>query len=109
MQCLKQPDGSNLCGFFVCEYLRACRRYKSSYRQLKDSKNKFTRVLQKATDEMRFRRTVADICKFVLYMAVHEDQPYFNRDSELGLSLEFGPLRRWEELGLTDYLHPVNI
>ena len=98
-----------MCGFFVCEYLRACKRYKSSYRQLKDSRNKFTGIIQKATDEMRFRRTVADICKFVLDMVVHEGQTYFNVDSELGMFPEFAPLRRWEELGLKDYLHPVNI
>ena len=97
-------------GFFVCEYLRACKKYSSGYRQFKEAKQFWYGIVEKATDEMRFRRTVGDISKFVLDQVVHEVQPFFLADSELGMLPEFEPLRKWDTMlrdELRDYKHPV--
>ena len=39
VQCAKQPFGSVVCGFYVCEYIRACGKFKGNWRQLKKSMN----------------------------------------------------------------------
>jgi len=99
-----------LCGFFVCEYLRACRKYPGSYKELKEARDHWHGIVEKATDENRFKRTVGDICKFIMDQVVHEGQPYFLTGTEYATEPQYEPLRKWDSLlrdELRDYQHPV--
>ena len=103
MQCAKQPYGSILCGFNVCEYLRTCNRFSSSWRQLKKAQGWWRR---KKVDQ-NFRQTVADICKFVIEWA-HEGRSFFNKENELAKDPKFERVRNWSTmLEIKDYLLPA--
>jgi hypothetical protein len=78
VQCAKQPYGSILCGFHVCEYLRTCSRFSSSRQQLKKAQGWWQR--EKVNQD--FRQTVVDICKFVTESA-HEGNMFFNKEGNL--------------------------
>jgi hypothetical protein len=104
VQCSKQPHGSVLCGFYVCEYLRACGKFSTSYRQLKKSLNWWEK--EKITHQT-ITGTVRDICKFIMDSCVHEGGAFFNKDSELGMLEEYKKLRNWTTmLRIQDYKCP---
>jgi hypothetical protein len=63
VQCAKQPLGSQTCGFYTCEYLRACKTYSSSWRQLKKGLEWWDK---ERINQHNFKQTRADICKFAL-------------------------------------------
>jgi hypothetical protein len=106
VQCHKQPYGSNLCGFYVCEYLRACKRFNSSYRQLKKD-IKWWQSEEKMNHH-NLSRTVADICKFVTDQCVHEGQQFFDETGPLALEDKFEDLRKWSSrLRMRDYSIPT--
>ena len=84
VQCAQQPYGSVLCGFYVCEYLRTCSRFSSSWRQLKKAQDWWR--MEKVDQDIR--QTVADICKFVIE-STHEGNTFFNQESELARDPKF--------------------
>jgi hypothetical protein len=103
MQCAKQPYGSVLCGFYVCEYLRTCTRFSTSWRQLKKAQGWWRR--EKV--DQNFRQTVADICKFVTE-ATHEARTFFNPKGELATNPKFEKVRNWSNmLEIKDYVLPA--
>ena len=92
MQCAKQPVGSQTCGFYVCEYLRECKQYSSSWRVLKNGLNWWRDV---QSTQHSFKQTKADICKFVLDKCVLEGGTFFNENSPLAILPEYERLRKW--------------
>jgi hypothetical protein len=81
MQCAKQPEGSLLCGYYACEYLRACGSSHHSWRRLKKSQNWWRK---EKVDSKNITQTVADICKFVTDECCEVGGKFFNAESELG-------------------------
>ena len=103
MQCAKQLEGSVLCGYYACEYLRACGKFNNSWRQLQ----KFQSWWENETiDQRTITQTVADICKFVTDQCCHVDGQYTG--SELAREEKFEKLRNWRTNGLVmnDYMLP---
>jgi hypothetical protein len=105
MQCAKQPIGSVTCGFYACEYLRACGRYSSSWRQLKKSKNWWEK---ENIGEKNFDQTISDICKFLLEQCCDEQGNFFYAKSQLGTDPRLEKLRQWRsgQLNMNDYKLP---
>ena len=62
MQCAKQPEGSLLCGYYTCDYLRCRGEYSRSWRQLKKS---LAWWRMRKVDKKIINQTIVDICKFV--------------------------------------------
>ena len=89
VQCAKQPYGSVSYGFYVCEYLRTCNRYRSSWRQLKNAQGWW----EKKKVDPQFRQTVADIYKFVTE-ATHEGRTFFNKEGQSSRESETGATRK---------------
>jgi hypothetical protein len=87
VQCAKQPPRTILCGYYVCEYLRAC---SSSRNQGWWRKEK--------VDHRNFTRTVADICKFVTHSCMHVGQTFFNEESELATTEKYEKIKNWSTL-----------
>jgi len=105
MQCSKKPEGSLLCGYYTCEYLRACGRFSKSWRQLKKSQSWWER---ERIDHRTITQTVADICKFVTDECCHVGGTFFNNKSELGMAEKYVKLRHWRsnDLDMNDYKLP---
>jgi hypothetical protein len=105
MQCAKQPEGSVFCGYYTCEYLRACGRYSKSWRQLKKSQWWWER---EKIDHKTITRTVGDICKFVTDECCHVGGTFFYEESELGTEEKYVNLRHWRSnaIDMTDYKLP---
>ena len=101
MQCAKQPEGSVLCGHYACAYLRACKSYSQSWRQLKKSVGWWKR---KRVDNSAITQTVADICKVVTDECCYVDRKFFNDESELGTEEKYLKLRNWRTyIDMNDY------
>jgi hypothetical protein len=102
VQCAKQPYGSILCGFHVCEYLRTCSRFSSSRQQLKKAQGWW----QREKVDQDFRQTVVDICKFVTESA-HEGNMFFNKEGDLARDPKFERIKNWStQLRISDYILP---
>jgi hypothetical protein len=101
MKCAKQPEGSVLCGYYTCEYLRAYERFSKSWRQLKKSQRWWER---EKIDHKTITRIVGDICKFVMDECCHVGGTFFYDESELGTE-KYVNLRhrRSDALDMTDY------
>jgi hypothetical protein len=89
MQCAKQPEGSVLCGYYACEYLRVCGSYSHSWWQLKKSLKWWRK---EKVDSTNITQTITDICKFVTDECCHVGGSFFYVDSELGME-KFEKLR----------------
>jgi len=96
LQCAKQPPGTVLCGYYVCEYLRACNKHNQSWRQLKKGIDWWQK--EQNTNHHNFDQTVADLCKFVTDQVAHEGKPFFNELSPLGQLPEYEKLRKWSTM-----------
>ena len=92
MQCAKQLDGSVLCGYYACDYLRRRREYSCSWRQLKKSTGWWRR---QKVDKTIIKYTISDICKFVTDECCSVDGKVFNHESELATELKYKSLRNW--------------
>jgi hypothetical protein len=107
VQCAKQPLGSQICGFYTCEYLRACKTYNSSWWQLKKGLEWWHK---EQTNQHNFKQTRADICKFVLDKCVLQGEPFFDSNSPLGEepNCKYEKLRNWPRmLRLEDYAYDM--
>jgi hypothetical protein len=103
VQCTKQSYGSVLCGFFVCEYLRMCTRFSSSWRQLKKAQGWW----KKEKVDKSFKQTVADIRKFV-HEAALEGKAFFDTDGDLATNPGYQKIRNWAtQLHIKDYVLPT--
>lgn len=104
MQCAKQPYGSLLCGFYACEFLRACSKYSTSWRQLKKSQQYWEK---KKVDEKNHTQTVAEICKCIMDDCVDAEGKFFYAESELGSAEKYEKLCNWRTmLNMKDYTLP---
>lgn len=102
--CAKQPEGSLLCGYYTCEYLRACEGYSHSWRQLKKSIGWWRR---ERVDHATITQTVSNICKFVTDECCHVEGTFFYAESELAMEDKFVKLRNWRtDLDMCDYKLP---
>lgn len=103
MQCAKQPFGSNMCGFYCCEHLRANIKYCSSWNQLKNA-------VECRNHDMRdpeFKQLVADICKSIMDDVVDVDGKWFDVHSDMAMNPKYKSLCNWRgSLDMTDYLLP---
>jgi hypothetical protein len=90
MQCAKQPEGSLLCGYYTCEYLRACGRFNQSWWQLKKSQSWWW---NERIDHNTITNTIADICKFVIDECAHVGGTFFYNESNLGTDEKYVKLR----------------
>jgi hypothetical protein len=80
VQCFKQPYGSLLCGYYICEYLRESGKFNISCKELKKAQRLWTR--EKVTKKS-ITQTIADICSFISHKCVHVRAKFFNEESEL--------------------------
>jgi hypothetical protein len=80
VQCTKQPPGTVVCGYYACEYLRACSRFSHSWRQLKKAQRWWEK---EKIDHKSITQTIADICKFIMDSCVQVGETFFNTESEL--------------------------
>jgi hypothetical protein len=105
MQCYKQPEGSVVCGYYACEYLRARRRFSKSWQLLKKSMNWWRK---ERITHRTITQTVAGICKFVTNECCHVDGTFFNKTSELATAEKYEKLHYWRngELEMKDYKLP---
>ena len=104
MQCAKQPEGSVLCGYYACDYLRHCGEYSRSWKQLKKSTGYWRR---QKMDKTIIKYTISDICKFVIDECCSVDGKVFNHESELAMEPKYKSLRNWRtELNMKDYELP---
>jgi hypothetical protein len=105
MQCAKQPEGSLLCGYYACEYLRACERFSHSWWQLKKSLDWWWK---ENMDRKIITRIVANICKFVMDECGEVGGKFFYMGSELAIDLKFERLHNWRTSGIdmNDYTLP---
>ena len=104
MQCAKQPEGSVLCGYYACTYLRACGAYNRSWWQLKKSLAWWKRS---RVDHSTITQTVSDICKFVTDEYCYVDGKFFTADSQLATEEKYVKLRNWRtKLDMNDYKLP---
>jgi hypothetical protein len=90
MQCIKQPEGLVLCGYYACEYLRACGAFTHSWRQLKKSLEQWQK---EKVDSRNITQTIADICKFVTDKCCHVGGSFFYAESDLGMEEKYEKLR----------------
>lgn len=88
--CAKQPPGTVLCGYYVCEYLRACSKFSESWRQLKKSKDWWRK---ENFDHKNINQTEADIYKFITDSCMHVGRPFFNQESELATAEKYEKIR----------------
>jgi hypothetical protein len=85
------------CGYYACEYLRACRHFSHSWRQLKKSLDWWRK---KNVDRKSITRTVADICKFVTDECGEVGGKFFYMGNELAIDPKFERLRNWRTSGI---------
>jgi hypothetical protein len=97
MQCAKQTEGSLLCGYYACEYLRACGRFSHSWRQLKKSLGWWQK---ENVDKKSITRIVANICKFVMYECCEVGGNFFYMGSKLAIDPKFEMLCNWRTSGI---------
>ena len=103
MQCAKQPTGSLMCGFFVCENLRTTVKYSSSWRHLQ--KNKHMYGDDKPID-LKFKQVVIDICKCLFDDIVAFDGKWFDTKGDLAKP-ENEIVSHWRTMfDMCDYILP---
>ena len=101
MQCTKQPEGSLLCGYYACTYLRACEAYRRSWQLLKKSLAWWKRS---RVDHSTITQTISNICKFVTDECCYVDGKFFDTDSELATEEKYVKLRNCRtDLDMNDY------
>ena len=100
-QCAKQPPGTLVCGYYTCEYLRACIRFSHSWCQLKKAQRWWER---EKIDYNNITQTIADICKFIMDSYVQVGETFFNTENELATEEKYVKIRNWRTmLDITDY------
>ena len=75
-----QPPGTNLCGYYVCEFIRR----HTSERKLSDSlRNASNKLRRKLSPEARFRPIQDEIAGFFLREVLHPKGEHYSEDAEL--------------------------
>jgi hypothetical protein len=94
-----------LCGYYACEYLRACGSFSQSWRQLKKTLGWWQK---EKVDSRNITQTVADICKFVMDECCEVGGKFFYAESDLGMAEKYEKLCNWRtsDLDMNDYKLP---
>jgi hypothetical protein len=92
----------SLCGYYACEYLKACGKFSNSWRQLKKSLNWWKK---EKVDRRSITQTVADICKFVTDECGEVGVNFFYLGYKLAIDPKFEKLHNWRtsDIDMKDY------
>ena len=75
VKCLQQPPGSNLCGFYVCEFIREL----TSERRT----TAFSEMREKIDPERRVQAIQEELAGFLLREVIDEKGEHYASDDEL--------------------------
>ncbi|EAZ07213.1 hypothetical protein OsI_29458 [Oryza sativa Indica Group] len=89
--CYKQPSLSNLCGYYVCEMLRVCGRYRTEFTYLPSIPYNASWFDQKTLINL-----CVDLCQFIHRDICNHLEEFHNPHSELATDPKFKNLREWE-------------
>uniref|UniRef100_K3YY70 Uncharacterized protein n=1 Tax=Setaria italica TaxID=4555 RepID=K3YY70_SETIT len=87
--CHKQPLGSALCGYYVCEFIRNNGRYWTNPQDMPTIDRNYSTIEDKQIDNI-----CMDMARFILHGICHEDGAFFDKDSVLMVD-ECTNLHRW--------------
>nr|ABA98380.1 transposon protein, putative, CACTA, En/Spm sub-class [Oryza sativa Japonica Group] len=90
--CYKQPPGTNLCGYYVCEMLRVNGRYKTTSNRIPE----IPYIAQRFNDTT-ILNVAADLCRFIRHDVCNARGLFYDNQSELAMDDKFKPLREWEK------------
>nr|AAU89233.1 hypothetical protein [Oryza sativa Japonica Group]ABF96523.1 transposon protein, putative, CACTA, En/Spm sub-class [Oryza sativa Japonica Group] len=90
--CYKQPPGTNLCGYYVCEMLRVNGRYKTTSNRIPE----IPYIAQRFNDTT-ILNVAADLCRFIRRDVCNARGLFYDNQSELAIDDKFKPLREWEK------------
>nr|BAX25092.1 hydroxyproline-rich glycoprotein -like [Oryza australiensis] len=90
--CYKQPPGTNLCGYYVCEMLRIYGRYTTKFEELTE-----VPVVANRFDDRTMLNLVADLCRFIRRDVCNHLGDFYDPESELTTDDKFKRLREWEK------------
>ncbi|XP_052135411.1 uncharacterized protein LOC127753997 [Oryza glaberrima] len=90
--CYKQPPGTNLCGYYVCEMLRVNGRYKTTSNRIPE----IPYIAQRFNDST-ILNVAADLCRFIRRDVCNVRGLFYDNQSELAMDDKFKPLREREK------------
>ena len=74
-----QPPGTNLCGYYVCEYIRQ----HTSERRAQDINLRRNDLRKKLSPEARFRPIQEELAGFLMREVLHPKGEHYYEDEEL--------------------------
>uniref|UniRef100_A0A0E0DKP6 DUF8039 domain-containing protein n=1 Tax=Oryza meridionalis TaxID=40149 RepID=A0A0E0DKP6_9ORYZ len=97
VKCYKQPLGTNLCRYYVCEMLRVNGRYRTEFTD-------FQSILYTANrfDRRMLLNLCADLCRFIRRDICNHLGEFYDDDRELAWDDKFKSLREWEREHMVD-------
>nr|BAD23551.1 hydroxyproline-rich glycoprotein-like [Oryza sativa Japonica Group] len=90
--CYKQPPGTNLCGYYVCEMLRVNGRYKTTSNRIPEIP-----YIAQRFNHTTILNVAADLCRFIRRDVCNARGLFYDNQSELAMDDKFKPLREWEK------------
>lgn len=119
-QCFKQPPGTSLCGYYMCEMLRINRRYITPFEEVSPENVFYTQrfciisfpnfqyafffkqissvpVVANWFDKKTILNLCADLCCFIRHDCYNHLGEFYDPESQLVLEETFKPLKEWEK------------